>query len=35
MTKIKDKDKILKTKRGKKINNIQGDSHKVISYFYN
>ena len=31
LTKVKDKDKILKTTREKTTNNIQGISHKVIS----
>ena len=33
MTKIKDKDKIWN--KGKRTNNIQGNSHKVISWFLN
>ena len=33
VTKIKDKDKLLKATREKKTNNIQGNSHSIISYF--
>ena len=35
VTKIRDKDKILKATRETKTNNIQGKSHKVISQFLN
>ena len=35
LAKIKDKDKILKATSGKMANNIQGNSHQVISWFLN
>ena len=34
LTKIKYKEKKIKTNKGKETNNIQGNTHKVVSLFF-